>query len=148
MSPPRIVFAPSFVPRASHPRSNGKGRERYFNSLLEDPALAEAGPATDRGRTADVGLAIDTAPPWPARHGQVESYSNLNAHGLRISHLSRFRHDGPAACARALERLGPVPTLIERDNDIPAWPVLEAEAALARQRAGVCRASTVDPRAA
>ncbi|MBA2724243.1 MAG: DUF692 domain-containing protein [Methylibium sp.] len=53
-----------------------------------------------------------------------------------------------ALYSRTLERLGPVPTLIERDNDIPAWPVLEAEAALARQRAGVCRPSTVDPRAA
>jgi uncharacterized protein (UPF0276 family) len=30
--------------------------------------------------------------------------------------------------AFALERLGPTPTLIERDNDIPAFPVLLAEA--------------------
>jgi hypothetical protein len=29
---------------------------------------------------------------------------------------------------RALERLGPVPTLIERDNDLPSFEVLEAEA--------------------
>jgi uncharacterized protein (UPF0276 family) len=35
---------------------------------------------------------------------------------------------------RCLERLGPVPTLIERDNDLPALPVLAAEAALARRR--------------
>ena len=28
----------------------------------------------------------------------------------------------------ALEMLGPVPTLIERDNDVPAFPVLLAEA--------------------
>jgi uncharacterized protein (UPF0276 family) len=29
---------------------------------------------------------------------------------------------------------GPVPTLIERDNDVPAWPVLKAEADLAEQQ--------------
>ena len=29
---------------------------------------------------------------------------------------------------RAIERLGPVPTLIERDNDLPSFEVLEAEA--------------------
>lgn len=33
---------------------------------------------------------------------------------------------------RTLERLGPRPTLIERDNDVPALPVLAAEAAHAR----------------
>lgn len=33
---------------------------------------------------------------------------------------------------RALARLGPVPTLIERDNDVPPLPVLAAEAARAR----------------
>lgn len=46
--------------------------------------------------------------------------------------------------AFALERLGPVPTLIERDNDIPALPVLLAEAQqaqrmiAARAAVGVC----------
>ena len=34
--------------------------------------------------------------------------------------------------AQAAARLGPVPTLIERDNDVPALAVLEAEAARAR----------------
>lgn len=33
---------------------------------------------------------------------------------------------------RCIERLGPVPTLIERDNDVPALPVLAAEAGQAR----------------
>lgn len=35
--------------------------------------------------------------------------------------------------ARTIERLGPRPTLIERDNDIPALAVLAAEAARARE---------------
>ena len=34
--------------------------------------------------------------------------------------------------ARCIERIGPVPTLIERDNDVPALPVLAAEASRAR----------------
>ncbi|TXC66564.1 DUF692 domain-containing protein [Piscinibacter aquaticus] len=34
--------------------------------------------------------------------------------------------------ARCIERFGPLPTLIERDNDVPALPVLASEAAQAR----------------
>ena len=43
-------------------------------------------------------------------------------------------HDRPiepvvwALYERAIGRAGPVTTLIEWDNDIPSWPVLEAEA--------------------
>ncbi len=46
-------------------------------------------------------------------------------------------HNGPVAdpvwalFARFCARTGPLPTLIEWDNDIPAWPVLAAEAARA-----------------
>jgi uncharacterized protein (UPF0276 family) len=48
-------------------------------------------------------------------------------------------HGAPVAAAvwdlygYALDRLGPTPTLIERDNDIPALPVLLAEARLAER---------------
>lgn len=48
-------------------------------------------------------------------------------------------HGAPVAAAvwalyaRTLDRLGPVPTLIERDHDVPALPVLAAEAAQARE---------------
>ena len=44
-------------------------------------------------------------------------------------------HDRPvdpavlALYARALARLGPTPTLVEWDNDVPDWPTLHAEAA-------------------
>jgi uncharacterized protein (UPF0276 family) len=47
-------------------------------------------------------------------------------------------HDGPVADAVwklfeiVIKRLGPVPTLIEWDSRIPAWPVLRAEAAAAQ----------------
>lgn len=37
---------------------------------------------------------------------------------------------------RALSRTGPVPTLIEWDNDVPEWPVLAAEAARAEALLG------------
>jgi uncharacterized protein (UPF0276 family) len=36
-----------------------------------------------------------------------------------------------ALYARVIERAGPLPTLIEWDNDVPDWPVLAAEAARA-----------------
>jgi uncharacterized protein (UPF0276 family) len=47
-------------------------------------------------------------------------------------------HDGPVADAVwklyeiVIQRLGPVPTLIEWDSKIPVWPVLQAEAAAAQ----------------
>ncbi|WFU41338.1 DUF692 domain-containing protein [Bradyrhizobium sp. CB82] len=47
-------------------------------------------------------------------------------------------HDGPVADAVwklfeiVIKRLGPVPTLIEWDSQIPVWPVLRAEAAAAQ----------------
>ena len=37
---------------------------------------------------------------------------------------------------RTLTRTGPLPSLIEWDNDVPEWPVLEAEAAIAGQILG------------
>lgn len=43
--------------------------------------------------------------------------------------------------ARTIERLGPVPTLIERDNDVPSLPVLEAEAQRAAALQGRWRAA-------
>jgi hypothetical protein len=42
----------------------------------------------------------------------------------------------------AVERFGPVPTLIERDANVPEWPVLEAEARAAQ---GVLDATAVVP---
>ena len=35
--------------------------------------------------------------------------------------------------ARVIGRAGPLPTLIEWDNDVPEWPVLAAEATRAAQ---------------
>jgi len=44
-----------------------------------------------------------------------------------------------ALYARTLARTGPMPTLIEWDNDVPAWPVLEAEASRANTLLAVAR---------
>jgi uncharacterized protein (UPF0276 family) len=44
-----------------------------------------------------------------------------------------------ALFARLIDRIGPHPTLIEWDNDVPEWPVLKAEAMLADQYLGVDR---------
>jgi uncharacterized protein (UPF0276 family) len=47
-------------------------------------------------------------------------------------------HDGPVADVVwrlfeiVVERCGPVPTLVEWDSEIPAWPILKAEAAAAQ----------------
>ncbi len=56
-------------------------------------------------------------------------------------------HDRPVDAAvlalyeRALARLGPVPTLVEWDNDVPDWPILYAEA----QRVEALLARTTRP---
>jgi uncharacterized protein (UPF0276 family) len=41
---------------------------------------------------------------------------------------------------RALEKIGAVPTLVEWDTDVPALPVLLAEADAARRRLGLAHA--------
>jgi uncharacterized protein len=47
-------------------------------------------------------------------------------------------HDGPVADAVwtlyeiVIARRGPIPTLIEWDSNIPAWPILRAQAAAAQ----------------
>ena len=84
----------------------------------------------------------------------------LPGHAIGEIHLAGFAEDRDAAgdrllidhhgapvdaavwqlYERCIERFGPVPTLIERDNDVPALPVLAAEAVQAR--AVVQRAAT------
>ena len=55
-------------------------------------------------------------------------------------------HNNPVAdpvwalFARVLARSGPLPTLIEWDNDLPEWPVLAAEAARADAMLAACHA--------
>ena len=59
----------------------------------------------------------------------------------RARHAGRRPRSGRST-REVLARTGPLPTLIEWDNDVPAWPVLRAEAAAARDiLSGVTRAS-------
>ncbi len=44
------------------------------------------------------------------------------------AHNSPVREAVWALYAEAIRRLGPTPTLVEWDNDLPAWPELLAEA--------------------
>ncbi|AOE85427.1 DUF692 domain-containing protein [Pseudomonas sp. TCU-HL1] len=87
-------------------------------------------------------------------HRDVRAYLDaLPLHATGEIHLAGFAEDSDAAGARllidhhgspvdaavwtlyeeTLERLGPLPTLIERDNDIPAFEVLVHEAARAER---------------
>ncbi|CAL8970492.1 hypothetical protein RHODGE_RHODGE_03625 [Rhodoplanes serenus] len=50
--------------------------------------------------------------------------------------------------AETIARTGPLPTLIEWDNDVPAWPVLAAEAARARAVLRAGGAAILHPAAA
>jgi uncharacterized protein (UPF0276 family) len=51
----------------------------------------------------------------------------IDAHGTPVAEVVWHLY------ARTLARIGPVPTLIEWDNDVPAFPVLAAEAARAHE---------------
>lgn len=62
---------------------------------------------------------------------------------LLIDHHGAPVHDDVwALYRRALAHLGPVPTLIERDNHVPALALLEAEAAMARELLRSCAVDT------
>jgi len=73
---------------------------------------------------------------------------------LLIDHHGAPVHaDVWALYQRALAHLGPVPTLIERDNHVPALTAMEAEAAMARAALATCTctsacADTTEPVAA
>jgi uncharacterized protein (UPF0276 family) len=47
-----------------------------------------------------------------------------------------------------IARAGPLPTLIEWDNDVPDWPVLRAEALAAQERLDRVRLVRAAPAAA
>lgn len=63
--------------------------------------------------------------------GHAEQMDALGAPLLIDSHGTPVAQAVWELYACTLEHTGPVPTLIERDNDVPALPVLLAEAALA-----------------
>jgi hypothetical protein len=119
----------------------------YAGSTIDEASfLAEVVRRTGCGLLLDVNNAYVSG----VNHGcdPWRLIDALPADAVREIHLAGFAedldgagdrllidHHGAAVDAavwalyeRALERLGPVPTLIERDNDLPAFEVLEAEA--------------------
>jgi uncharacterized protein (UPF0276 family) len=70
-----------------------------------------------------------------ATKDEADSVVLIDAHGSAVV------SDVLALYEQVIARAGPLPTLIEWDNDVPAWPVLRAEAAAARERLDrACRA--------
>jgi uncharacterized protein (UPF0276 family) len=72
---------------------------------------------------------------FPLRHvRQIHLAGHAEDTDERGRSLLIDSHDRPVSeivwdlYGQALERLGPTPTLIERDQNLPAWPELEAEA--------------------
>ncbi|MBD2840454.1 DUF692 domain-containing protein [Pseudomonas sp. JM0905a] len=122
------------------------------SSLDEAEFIAEVVKRTGCGLLLDLNNAYVTC----TNHNRdVRAYLNaLPLHAVGEIHLAGFAEDRDAAGARLLidhhgspvdaavwslydemiSRLGPLPTLIERDNDIPALAVLVREAQQAEQR--------------
>ena len=68
--------------------------------------------------------------------GEIHLAGYADDAGLRIdSHDSPVRPRVWALYARVIARIGRKPTLIEWDNDVPDWPILQAEAARADAKA-------------
>lgn len=65
--------------------------------------------------------------------GHAEDRDDLDAPLLIDAHGTQVAETVWTLYARSIVRLGPVPTLIEWDNDVPAFGVLAAEAARARE---------------
>ncbi len=61
------------------------------------------------------------------------------------AHNSPVREAVWALYAEAIRKLGPKPTLIEWDNDLPAWPALLAEARRAERAMTAAPARSVEP---
>ncbi len=64
--------------------------------------------------------------------GHFETTDDLGAPLLIDSHDAPVRDPVWSLYAEVLARIGPTPTLIEWDNDVPDWPVLASEAARAK----------------
>ena len=72
--------------------------------------------------------------------GYADAQDDSGAPLLIDAHNSPVRPDVWALYDAAIRRLGPTPTLVEWDNDVPAWPVLLAEAR--RTEAAMAAATT------
>ncbi|UNK40037.1 DUF692 domain-containing protein (plasmid) [Shinella sp. H4-D48] len=123
----------------------------FADSTIEETAfLAEVARRTGCGLLLDVnnvfvaatnhnldpGDYIDRFPLAAVREihlsGHSETADELGAPLLIDSHDTPVKDPVWALYQEVLGRIGPVASLIEWDNDVPAWPVLRAEAASAQ----------------
>jgi uncharacterized protein (UPF0276 family) len=86
--------------------------------------------ATNHGRDAELYLADFPLSAVGEIHlaGYAEDSDDAGLPLLIDAHNSPVREAVWSLYATALRRLGPTPTLIEWDNDVPAWPALFSEA--------------------
>jgi uncharacterized protein (UPF0276 family) len=90
--------------------------------------------ATNHG--GDALAYLDAFPMGAVREIHLAGCSDDGAAGRRLlidDHGSPVRADVWALYQRVIDRIGPMPTLIEWDNDVPAWPALLAEAMQAQR---------------
>ena len=116
------------------------------STLSETDFIAEIGRRTGCGLLLDVNNVIVSATnhgfdpiayldAYPLRHveeihlaGYAEAQDDAGRPLLIDAHDSPVREGVWALYAETIRRIGPTPSLIEWDNDVPAWPVLFAEA--------------------
>lgn len=121
-----VVFAESTIPEVEF---LAEVAARTGCGLLLDVANVEVS-ATNHGYDP---IAYLNA--FPMRHvGEIHLAGSAEAVDDAGNRLLIDAHDSPVAAdvwdlySHTLDQVGPVPTLIEWDNDVPAWPVLLAEA--------------------
>jgi uncharacterized protein (UPF0276 family) len=117
------VAEPEFFARLC--RRTGCGLLLDVNNLMVNALNAvDAAPETALERCRDF---IDALPRGIVGEVHVAGYAE--AGGLVVDdHGSRVRPGVWSLCEHALQRFGPVPVLVEWDSDVPALPVLLAEA--------------------
>jgi uncharacterized protein (UPF0276 family) len=71
--------------------------------------------------------------------GHAEAEDGADAPLLIDDHGAPVADPVWALFAEVVRRIGPVPSLVEWDNDVPAWPVLRAEAERAGRVLGAAR---------
>lgn len=86
--------------------------------------------ATNHGRSAEAYLAAFPLDPVGEIHlaGHDASVDDTGAPLLIDAHGSPVADPVWELFEQVIARTGPLPTLIEWDNDVPAWPVLRREA--------------------
>jgi uncharacterized protein (UPF0276 family) len=122
---------------------------RFAESTMDEPAfLAEIARRTGCGLLLDVtNVFVSAANLGYTPESYLEAFPlravreiHLGGHATEADGLLIDAHDRAVADSvwvlfrRVLDRTGPVPALVEWDNDVPEWPVLLAEAEAAQAR--------------